>query len=106
MADKKKATAKQTPSNGWKPGQSGNPSGRPKKGTSVADLLRWKAKRKVLAGPQKGKTYADAIAEVILVKAEAGDLKAAEMYFDRIEGKPHQTIAQTTETKAEVRVIE
>ncbi len=89
-----------------KKGSTANPNGSPKKGTSVAELLRKKAARKVLTGKNKGKTYGDAIAEAILDKAQGGDLKAADLFYDRIEGKPHQTIAQTTETKAEVRVIE
>ncbi len=37
------------------------------------------------------------ILQSVITKAESGDLKAVEMVLDRIDGKPIQTIDQTTE---------
>lgn len=58
----------------WKPGQSGNPHGRPK--NSVTTMLKANSK---------------ATNQVIAVKltdmAKKGDLKAIDMYIDRTDGK-------------------
>jgi hypothetical protein len=74
----------------WKPGQSGNPGGRPKK-TPLADACR-----EVLALPvpddAEGRTYAKAIAQSLAQKALAGDIRAAQELADRAEGKPRQSL--------------
>lgn len=84
------------------PGSTANPNGRPKDGTSLTDLLRLQANVEI----EDGRTYREVMMEMILQKAAKGDLKAAEMVFDRIEGKPHQTQHNTNESTTEVRVIE
>jgi Family of unknown function (DUF5681) len=74
----------------WKPGQSGNPGGRPK----IAPLSQ--ACRELLAQPvpgdQEGRTHAEAIAQMLAKKAIAGDIRAAQEIADRAEGKAHQSI--------------
>jgi hypothetical protein len=74
----------------WKPGQSGNPGGRPK----TAPLSH--ACRGLLASPlpddRKGRTYAEAIAETLAQKALAGDIRAAQELADRAEGRSRQCI--------------
>lgn len=74
----------------WKPGQSGNPGGRPK----TAPLSQ--ACREVLARPlpgdTAGRTYAEAIAEKLAEKALKGDIRAAQEIGDRAEGRPRQAI--------------
>ena len=59
----------------FKPGQSGNPNGRPK--SSVTALLK--------ATPDVDKKIiADKLTEI----AKKGDLKAIDMFIDRTDGKP------------------
>ena len=74
----------------WKPGQSGNPGGRPK----TAPLSH--ACRELLAQPvpddPEGRTYAEAIAQTLAKKALQGDIRAAQEVADRAEGKAHQSI--------------
>lgn len=84
------------------PGSTANPNGRKPSGETLTDLLRSQASLEL----KPGETYREAVVKAIWKRAAAGDLKAAEIVFDRLEGKPHQTIAQTNEVKAEVRVIE
>ena len=74
----------------WKPGQSGNPGGRPK----MAPLAH--ACRELLAKPvpsdPKGRTYADVIAQMLADKALAGDIRAAQELADRAEGRTRQHV--------------
>src|SRR5215469_1918981 len=75
----------------WKPGTSGNPGGRPK----MAPLSH--ACRELLASPRQGdaegRTYAQAIAQVLADKAISGDIRAAQEIADRAEGRARQSIA-------------
>ena len=74
----------------WKPGQSGNPGGRPK----MSRLSQ--ACRDVLSQPfpgdAEGRTYAEKIARVLAEKAAAGDIRAAQEIADRAEGRARQAI--------------
>jgi hypothetical protein len=75
----------------WKPGQSGNPGGRPKK-TLLTD-----AYRDQLAMPYPGdrqrRTYAQVIAEKIAKEAaKKGSVYAASEIADRTEGRPPQAL--------------
>lgn len=74
----------------WKPGQSGNPGGRPK----TAPLSH--ACRELLAQPvpnnPERRTYAEAIALTLMEKALAGDIRAAQELADRAEGRARQSI--------------
>ena len=66
----------------WKPGQSGNPGGRPRR-KPVTDRLR-----DILESTDKnGKTVADRIVEAIRDAAIGGDVRFVELILDRIEGK-------------------
>lgn len=87
----------------WRPGVSGNPSGK-----RALKILTDRVRMELTQNPHRvGK-----IAEAIISRAEEGDLTAATMIFDRLEGKPLQTmeINSTTVTltpaERQQRVIE
>jgi hypothetical protein len=63
----------------WKPGVSGNPNGRPPKGQALTDVLREKAD-------------AQEIADQLLAMARDGDLGALKYIYDRIDGKPRESV--------------
>jgi len=75
----------------FKSGQSGNPVGRPKKENCINDLLRVKGSEVL----EDGRTKLQAIIDELYEKAQGGDLKAMEMIFDRLEGKPAQKLETT-----------
>ena len=71
--------------NQWKPGQSGNPKGRPKKKSiseELHDLMEDLRKRK-----NKNMTTREALAEVIIEQALAGRFTFMKEILDRTEGK-------------------
>jgi hypothetical protein len=72
-----------------------NRKGRPKKGTSLTDhLIEYLQKQGVDPKTGKKKTRKDILAEKLYDLALKGDTVAMKYVFDRIEGKPHQTIEQ------------
>lgn len=78
----------------FKPGQCGNPNGRPK-GKSLTTLLRDLLERKInvkdpISGRTNKKTIRDHIGLQLAAKAAKGDLKAIETVFDRLDGKAIQ----------------
>jgi hypothetical protein len=74
----------------WKPGQSGNPGGRPKK-TLVDEALAT-----LLDADESAK--ATQIAEMLIQKAINGDVRAAQLIMERTEGKPLQKVALRDES--------
>lgn len=75
-----------SPATQFKPGQSGNPKGRPKL-PDIKELLA-----KVLGDEKDGKSAAEAILAALRAKAARGDVRAAELLLDRAYGKPKQDI--------------
>lgn len=73
----------------WKPGQSGNPGGRPKSKPLTDELLRFLEQE---APKGKGQTWASLIAEALVKKARRGDVRAITELANRIEGKPRQAV--------------
>jgi hypothetical protein len=71
----------------WKPGQSGNPSGRPKRDSITSALLRQLEQQNA-----DSETIADSIAAVLVKRALSGDVRAIREIADRTEGKPRQQI--------------
>lgn len=74
----------------FKPGQSGNPGGRPRK-TPLADACR-ELLNKPAPDDSSGRSYAEAIAERLAKKALAGSIPAARELADRAEGKARQAM--------------
>jgi len=64
------------------PGVSGNPAGRPKKGTAMTDIMR--------AMMDDKPDIAKAIMVKLLQMAAEGDITAIREVLDRLEGKPMQ----------------
>ena len=77
----------------FKPCQSGNPGGRPR------TAKRSEACRAKLASPIPGdpesRSYAEAIADKLALKALKGDIRAAQELADRAEGRPSQMVPPT-----------
>ena len=87
--DQKGRFAKGNP-NGFKPGQSGNPAGRPKSIT-LSESFRRQLSQPVPNDPH-GRTFAEVIALRVCVAAAQGDVSAARELGDRTEGKPKQSV--------------
>jgi len=73
----------------WKPGVSGNPSGRPKKGHTLTDALAEAIDKEDLA-------------RALLDLVKDGNIAAIKYAYDRIDGRPKETIEQTIRELPEV----
>jgi len=72
----------------WKPGQSGNPKGRPKKRTLSEELRDFiDQEMRDAEGNGKGITHRQALARVIVKQALSGKFPFVKEIFDRLEGK-------------------
>lgn len=80
---------KQKPDHLWKPGQSGNPAGKPKGARHFSTLIK-EAITKV--ANDTGTSDDILIIQALVAKAKDGDLKAVDMVLDRVDGKAEQTI--------------
>lgn len=80
----------------FKPGQSGNPKGQPKKLPALNELLS-----DVLGDDGSGKSAARAIINALHKRAIKGDVRAAEILLERAYGKVKQDIEQHTTLKDE-----
>ena len=80
---------KQKPDHLWKPGQSGNPAGKPKGARHFSTLIK-EAITKVAT--DTGTSDDILIIQELVAKAKDGDLKAVDMVLDRVDGKAEQTI--------------
>jgi hypothetical protein len=74
-------------------GVSGNPKGRPKTIT-LSEAYR-QALAEQMPNDANGRSYAQAIAEMVIGEAVAGNVQAAREIADRTEGKPKQAIDMT-----------
>src|SRR5687767_5866651 len=77
----------------FKPGQSGNPKGAPKRGCSLAMLVREKT--------DGGGLVLDVVLRILLDEAAANKdrLRAAEILLDRGHGRPLQTVEIDAKTE-------
>ncbi len=92
----------------FKPGVSGNPSGRPKGSKNITTFLHELLQKK-MDGPETpltpkgGKmTAAQVVALKLLGRAIRGDLTAIQQLQDRTEGRAKETVEQTV--KGEVTI--
>ena len=79
----------------FKPGESGNPNGRPKGSAenSITGIIRANSGDQVtfkLKGEEHTMSKAEAMDFILTSKAIAGNLKAMEIYMDRHDGKSVQ----------------
>ena len=87
------AKGKKTGGRDWKKGESGNPNGAPRKENSLNNLLR---ERLEDIDPDQERSNKDIIADALVALAKTGNLAAIERVWDRIEGKPHQSMDVTS----------
>lgn len=71
-------------STSWKPGQSGNPKGRPSRGHSISDWFK-----AMLSSDQETK---EKLTRAILKQALRGDVAAQKMIWQYMDGMPQQDI--------------
>lgn len=79
----------------FKPGQSGNPNGRPKGARSLSTILREMLEEEIdvnIDGVKSRKQFQEVIIRKLLKKANDGDIRAIVEVFDRVEGKPKQEV--------------
>jgi hypothetical protein len=84
----------------WKPGQSGNPKGRPKCLT-LSEAYRRELAKIDKTDPLK-RTFAEVLAEQTIIKAKTGDVAALKELADRTEGKARQTIMLTSDRRTQI----
>ena len=76
----------------WRPGQSGNPNGRPRKAKCLTHALTEYGKRIVDAPDGHKTTLQELLVKTLWNLALSGDLAAIRYIFDRIDGKPIETM--------------
>ena len=77
----------------FKPGESGNPKGRPKKAEALTEILRTQLAKAKIQYPDGSQLVAkEALAAKLIELAMEGDVPALKYIYDRIDGKPAQSI--------------
>lgn len=79
----------------WKPGQSGNPAGRPRRGHALSDALRVKLGETITV-EGRTMTKAERLAEVSISLGLEGDTKALRFIGEFTEGRPAQRLEVTS----------
>lgn len=77
----------------WKPGQSGNPGGRPRK---ITVLSAWKALMQEDDEDEPTKTKAEVLADRLYAAGKAGDIGAIKLGVEHHTGKATQNINVST----------
>lgn len=93
----------------WKPGESGNPNGRPKKDVNLTSLMKEllpeKAEYIAPGSTPDDKTWRQVIIKALFVKAAKGDIKAIELVLERTEGKITQPIGGDEDKPIVLKVV-
>ena len=92
--------ANSNPIASWKPGQSGNPNGRPKRNNTISEEMR-----KILRRRVNGKTHRRLIAEKLVEMAVAGELAAIKLLMNYIDGKPVQRVETSGPEQGAIVVV-
>jgi len=102
MNDKPAKQGSNRNSGTWKPGQSGNPKGRAKKGKTLTDILeKHLRKRRELPAGEKHAAK-ELLAKELIDRALDGDTAALKYIFDRIDGKPTETVKAAHTGRVEI----
>lgn len=91
----------------FKPGESGNPTGRPIGARSLSTILREMLDEEIeiIDGATKTKKkFSDIIVRKLLKKANDGDIRAIQEIFDRMEGKAKQELQHTISEKQTFKI--
>jgi len=84
----------------WVVGQSGNPNGRPRRGRAIAELARAIGQERIRfddEGEIGVFTRLERLVRVLWTLALAGDLAAARLLLEYMEGKPVEILRATVE---------
>jgi hypothetical protein len=88
----------------WQPGQSGNPAGRPRKGSALAELLQTILDEPWRDGPI---TNRERLCRFMVASACDGNMKAVAWVADRAEGRTAQLSAELgIENLAPIRILD
>jgi hypothetical protein len=74
-------------STSFKPGQSGNPRGLPKKGLAFAEVLRERLVHAASDDLQDRRTKLEAVVDALISQACTGDVHAAKEIANRLDGR-------------------
>ena len=74
-------------STSFKPGQSGNPRGRPKKGLAFAEVLRERLTQAASDDPQDRRTKLELVVDALIDQAYSGDVQAIREIAARLDGR-------------------
>lgn len=88
---------KNTPKTAWKPGESGNPNGRPPKGYSITETM------KAMLGEKP--EIKDALGRKVLEMALKGDIAALKLVWQYMDGMPKQEVDITTPTTVTINHV-
>ena len=89
----------------WKPGQSGNPKGRPKKADCLTSLLKAEI-QKIDPEDKEGRTHMELIVLATMRLAKAGNSVAFKELWDRLDGRVQDKLELTGGSALVERLIE
>ena len=90
----------------WRPGQSGNIKGRPRRGQSLTEQLRKLGRRRDIDVGGKPTRRLEALADQLWRQAISGNTRAAALIFERLEGKALPAVEQPEPPQKYVVVVE
>jgi hypothetical protein len=89
-------------STSYKPGQSGNPNGRPKEDWTMSGLIREALEEQ----DENGIPYKKLIANKLAKLAAKGELMAVKETINRIDGMPKQFIENTGDMNLNIKIVD
>lgn len=85
----------------WQPGESGNPTGAPKKAKLWRDAINRAIKRREEADP----LALEKLADKLLAAVDTGDVPAMKEFGDRIDGKVAQAVIGGDEDEPPIQTV-